>query len=65
MKYQESIQAMNNQNRMIRNGTQKKMSLKLFPGEFVEVELGFHEERAAILEFEAARLTLIFFGKAK
>ncbi len=50
---------------MIRNGTQKKMSLKLFPGEFAEVELGFHEERAAILEFEAARLTLIFFGKAK
>lgn len=52
------------------------MSLKAFPGELSEVELEFYEERAAILEFdggmcrknaeiEAAKLTLIFFGKAK
>ena len=66
----------NNKNRTIRNETQKKASLKPFPGGLSEVELEFYEERAAILEFdggmcrenaemEAAKLTLIFFGKAK
>lgn len=61
---------------MIRNGTQKKTSLKPFPGEFSEIELEFYEERAAILEFdgsmcrenaetEAAKLTLLFIGKTK
>lgn len=65
-----------NKTRTIRNGTQKKMSLKTFPGDFSEVELEFYEERAAILEFDggmcretaemtAAKLALIFFGKAQ
>ncbi len=64
------------QSKMTGNRTQKKASLRTFPGGFSVVELEFYEERAAILEFdgdmcrenaetEAAKLTLIFFGKAK
>jgi len=53
-----------------------KTSLKTFLGGLSENERDFFEERAAIMEFdggmsrqdaekEAAKLTLIFFGKTK
>lgn len=65
-----------NQNKIEKNETKNKTSLKTFLGGFSEVEREFFDERAAIMEFdggmcrknaetEEAKLTLIFFGKTK
>lgn len=60
MKYQESKQAIVNQSKTIGNGTQKKTSLKTFPG--LEFDGGMCRGNA---KTEAAKLASIFFGKTK